>query len=45
MEHINLEQMSLNDIFEKTFKSYDKVLSSHEEILTAKVSSTFYLFH
>ena len=33
----SIEELSLNDILENTVKSYDKVLSSHEDILTAKV--------
>lgn len=39
MDSRSIEEITLNEVLENTVKSYDKVLSSHEDILTAKVSS------
>lgn len=40
MDSRSIEEISLNEVLENTVKSYDKVLSSHEEILAAKVSAS-----
>ena len=39
MDSRSIEEISLNEVLENTVKSYDKVLSSHEEILAAKVGA------
>ena len=42
MDSRSIEEISLNEVLENTVKSYDKVLSSHEEILSAKVCDVSY---
>jgi hypothetical protein len=42
MDSRSIEEISLNEVLENTVKSYDKVLSSHEEILAAKVGPHYF---